>query len=160
MSLTATLPADIEALADTLSASADALHRQTMRAIRRNDTPPGQSITHAEAQALFDQEVMLRQNANTLYADAARYAAAGLAVPGRDLLELAARARDRIRHIDRAKDLAGVAAALLSAAAAIAARRPEGLPGAFEDLKRHLAALQETDTPAPQPPGARHTMGT
>jgi hypothetical protein len=156
MSVTAFLPADIEALADSLSDSADALHKRIMRAIRQNDAAPGQSITHAEAQALFEQEVMLRQQANTLYADAVRYASGGLAVPGRELLELAARARDRIRRIDRAKELAGVAAALLGAAAAVASRRPEGLAPALEALKAHLEALQDTDTPA----STRHTMDT
>lgn len=144
MSLTAALPADIEALADSLSASADELHRRIMRAIRRNAVPNSQGITQAEAQALFDQEVALRQSANTLYADAAAFAGAGLGVPTRELLDLAARARDRIRRIDRAKELAGIAATLLGAAAAIAAQRPESLVPALEKLKAHLAALDDT----------------
>lgn len=143
MSLTASLPADIEALADSLSASADELHRRIMRAIRRNPDTAGQAISQAEAQALFDQEVALRQSAHSLYADAAGFASAGLGVPSRELLDLTARARDRIRRIDRLKELAGIAATLLGAAAAIVAQRPESLVPALEKLKAHLAALDD-----------------
>jgi hypothetical protein len=151
------LSADIEALADSFSASADALHRRIMRAIRQNDTAPGQAITREQAQALFDQEVALRQQAHALYADAVRYATAGLGGQARELLDLAARARERIRRIERAKDLAGVAAALLAAAAAIAALKPEHLGPALEDLKANLEALQDEDKGGPQPK-PRHTM--
>lgn len=155
-----TAPADIEALADSLSDSADALHKRIMAAIRKNATPAGPAIPHAEAQALFEQEIALRQQANALYADATRYAAAPLAVPARELLDLAARARERIRRIDRAKELAGIAAALLKAAAAIAAVRPEDLVPALEDLKEHIEALPDTDKPASLLPGGGHTMDT
>ncbi|QGZ42032.1 hypothetical protein IP92_04405 [Pseudoduganella flava] len=158
MTSTTTLPADIEALADSFAASADALHKRIIRAIRQNGTPAGQAITREQAQALFDQEVALRQQAHALYADAVRYATAGLGGQAQELLDLAARARDRIRRIERAKDLSGVAAALLAAAAAIAAVRPEGLGPALEDLKEHLEALQDADKAAPEPK-PRHTMG-
>ncbi len=156
----ATAAGDIEALADSLSDNADALHRRIMAAIRRKDAANGQAITHAEAQALFEQEIALRQQANALYADATKSAAAGPAIPVRELLGLAARARERIRRIDRAKELAGIAAALLNAAAAIAALRPEGLAPALEDLKEHVEALPETGEPASRAPGGRHTMGS
>ncbi|HEX8602635.1 MAG TPA: hypothetical protein VF774_08310, partial [Pseudoduganella sp.] len=134
-----TTVADLEALADSLSDSADALHRRIMAAIRKNSSTAAQAqaqvISHAEAQGLFEQEIALRQQANALYADATKAATAGLALPAGELLDLAARARDRIGRIDHAKELAGIAAALLGAAAAIAALRPEGLAPALEDLK-------------------------
>ncbi|GGY08756.1 hypothetical protein [Pseudoduganella dura] len=154
----ATADGDIEALADSLTDNADALHRRIMAAIRKKDAATGQAITHAEAQALFEQEIALRQQANALYADATKSAVAGLAIPVRELLDLAARARERIRRIDRAKELAGIAAALLNAAAAIAALRPEGLAPALEDLKEHVQALPETGKPASRASGGRHTM--
>lgn len=152
--------ADIEALADSLSDSANALHKRIMAAIRKNGGTAGQAISHAEAQALFEQEIGLRQQANALYAQATRAIAAGLALPTRDLLDLAARARERIRRIDHARELSGVAAALLGAAAAVAALRPEGLAPALEDLKAHLEALPDTGKPASRSPGGGHTMGS
>lgn len=156
----ATTAADIEALADSLSDSADALHRRIMAAIRKNGGTTGQAISHAEAQALFEQEIALRQQANALYARATTTVAAGLAIPTRELLDLAARARERMRRIDHARELAGIGAALLGAAAAIAALRPEGLVPALEDLKAHLAALPDTGKPASRSPGSGHTMGS
>ncbi|TWI70126.1 hypothetical protein IP91_01206 [Pseudoduganella lurida] len=142
MNRTALQPADIEALADSLSDSADALHKRIMRAIGQNADGRDAAITHAEAQALFDQEVALRQHANKLYTEAVRYAAGSVALPARELLDLTALARDRIRHIDRVKDVAGIAATLLTAAAAVAAQHPERLPAALKDLKAHLASLR------------------
>jgi len=153
----ATVP--LEALADSLSDSADTLHRRIMAAIRKNSSTAGQAISHAEAQALFEQEIALRQHANVLYADATKATAAGLAIPAHELLDLAARARERIGRIDHAKELAGIAAALLGAAAAIAALRPEALAPALEDLKQHLEALPDADKPPSRSPGSRHTMG-
>lgn len=154
------LPADIEALADSLSDSADALHKRIMAAIRKNAVTAGQAIAHGDAQALFEQEIALRQQANALYADATRFVAAGLATPVHELLDLAARARERIRRIDRAKELAGIVAALLNAAAAVAALKPEPLVDALEDLKDHLEALPDTDKPASLSRGDGHTMET
>ena len=64
---------DLETLADSLSASADALHARLMRAIRQK--MPGTSepaISRAAAQALFANEVTLRQHALGLYLEAAR----------------------------------------------------------------------------------------
>lgn len=152
--------ADIEALADSLSDSAHMLHKRIMAAIRKNAATSGQAISHGEAQALFEQEIALRQQANALYADATGYAAGALALPARELLDLAARAREHIRRIDRAKELAGIASALLNAAAAIAALKPEALVPALEDLKEHLAALPDTAKKASLPAGGGHTMET
>ncbi|AVR96191.1 hypothetical protein [Pseudoduganella armeniaca] len=164
-----TLPADIEALADSLSASANALHERIMRAIRRNGQQvdgadddaavagdaDGGGITHADAQALFEQEVALRQQANSLYVDAARLATAGLVVPQAQLLEVAGRARETIRRIDRAKDIAGIVAALLGLAGAIAGAQAKDAAAALEDLRDNLDAYKADS----RKPDDGHTMG-
>ncbi|GGC01286.1 hypothetical protein [Pseudoduganella buxea] len=164
MSPTTTLPADIEALADSLSACANELHQRIMRAIRRNgqDRIEGgedegneagggaaSGITQADAQALFDQEVALRQSANSLYVDSARLAVAGLAIPGQQLLSLAARARETIRRIDRAKEIAGIAGSLIGVAAAILSAHPQNLATALETLDEHLDALKDESLQKP-----------
>jgi uncharacterized protein YgfB (UPF0149 family) len=145
MSLTATLPQDLEALADSLSASADELHERIMRAIRQTQRLEGngaQGLSHGAAQALFENEVALRQQANSLYVDAATHSLEGMGVTQQELLRLAAEARQAIRRIDRVKELAGISADLLAVAAAIAAARPEHLAKALESLKKQLAARQ------------------
>ncbi|AXA91622.1 hypothetical protein [Massilia sp. YMA4] len=170
-SFPSTRPADIEALADSLSASASALHERIMRAIRRNgqqadrtdgDAPAdvadgvdGGGITHADAQALFEQEVALRQQANSLYVDAARLATAGLVVPQAQLLEVTARARETIRKLDRAKDIAGIVAALLGLTGAIVGAQAKEAAAALEDLRDNLDAYRADS----RKPDDGHTMG-
>lgn len=153
--------ADIERLADSLSASANALHERIMAAIRRNDdhagggAPLAGGIAHADAQALFEQEVALRQQANSLYVDSARLATAGLVVPGPQLLDVAARARETIRRIDRAKDIAGIVAALLGLTAAVLTAKGKEAAAALEDLKDNLDAYKADS----RKPDDGHTMG-
>lgn len=149
MSLTATLPHDLEALADSLSASADELHARIMRGIRQqqrlvggNGTDGATPLSHGAAQALFENEVALRQQANSLYVDAASHTLEGMGVTLEELLRLAAEARATIRRIERVKELAGISADLLAVAAAIAAARPENLVTPLQSLKKQLAARQ------------------
>jgi hypothetical protein len=127
--------ARLEALADQLSANADALHRRLMRAIR------AQALTRGAAQVLFASEVALRQQANQLYLDAGVLAASGLDDHRQQLQTLAARAEHIIERIDRLKDLAGLAAELVGASAAIASGKLERVLPALEKLKHHIEAL-------------------
>ena len=137
MSQTATTPADIAALADSITACARELHARIMRDIRR------EALSHQEAQALFDQEVALRLQANKLYVDAAVLAAGSLALPRQQLLELTEKAREAIRRIERSKLVVDIAGNLLRLAAAVAAARPEDLAPAAEELKANLSALKD-----------------
>ena len=132
---------DIEALADSLSDSADALHAQLMRALRKAAPGSAPAMSQGTAQALFENEVLLRQRANGLYLDSARLAAAGLGGAQQQLMALTGRARDAIARIDRVKDMIDLSAELLSLGAAIAAGKPERLAAPLEKLKHHLDAL-------------------
>ena len=134
--------AAIEALADHLSASANALHARLMRAIRKT-APDGQlpGISQGVAQALFENEVALRQRANGLYLDAAVLAASGLGAQQQQLLDLTALAQQKIDKIDRLKDLVDLAAELLTVGAAVASGKPERLLQPLEKLKHHIEAL-------------------
>jgi hypothetical protein len=102
-----------------------------------------QGISHGAAQALFENEVALRQRANSLYVDAAVLAVAGLGAPQRVLLDLVAAARRRIRHASLLKDVIGITADMLGLAAAIAAGKPEHLPAVVESVKERYAQLKE-----------------
>ena len=133
---------DLEALADSLSASADALHARLMRAIPQKT--PGTSepaISRAAAQALFANEVTLRQHALGLYLEAASLAAAGLGGLQKQLLDVTAQAQEKIRKIDKIKDLVALTGELLSLAAALATGAPEKLVAPYEKLKARVESM-------------------
>ena len=138
--------ADIEALADRLSACADELHARLMRAIRKQPpeggTPGAPGISQGVAQALFENEVALRQRANSLYLDAAQLAASGLGGAQQQVLDVTARAQEKIAKIDRIKDLIDLTAELLALGAAVATGKPEHIVSPLEKIKHHLDALQ------------------
>lgn len=141
--------AAIEALADSLSGCADALHERIMRAIRQR--PAGDAagaspdladgITQDAAQALFDQEVLLRQSANALYVQAAALAIAGLDSVRQDLMDVTAAARDTLRRVAKVQALVALAAGLVGLAGAIAAGKPGQWPGAIRDVRDQLKRL-------------------
>jgi hypothetical protein len=57
------------------------------------------------------------------------------------LLDLTARAKDKIEKIDRLKDLVDLAAELLTLGAAVASGKPEQMLKPLEKLKQHIEAL-------------------
>lgn len=126
-------------VAVTAAAGAGAPARNTLAANGKLE----HGMSHDAAQALFEHEVALRQRANSLYVDAAALAAAGLGAPQRELLELVALARRRMRHADMLKDVIGITADMLGLAAAIAAGKPEHLPAVLESIKGRYARLGE-----------------
>jgi hypothetical protein len=149
-------PLDIEALADSLVACADALHTRLMRAIRAGAPGArpalsgniGQGLSQGAAQALFENEVALRQRANGLYLDAATLAANGLDGKQQQLLDLTAQAQEKIRKINRLKDLIDITGELLALGAAVASGQPEHLASPLEKIRHHLAALRAGDAAA------------
>jgi hypothetical protein len=142
MSLTENLPHDLEALADSLSTCADELHARLMRALRHQQ-PMEKVLPQGTAQAMFENEVALRQQANNLYVDAAAISLRGMGATQQELLELAAQARRRIREINLTKDLVGLSADLLGMAAAVATMHPERLLSAVQNLKARVASLHD-----------------
>lgn len=143
MSDPATTQAALEALADSLSGAADALHARLMRELHQR-TPDGSAplVPRDQAQALFDNEVLLRQRAAALYLDAARLATAGLGDMSTRLLEVTAQAQATIARLARIKDLIALSGELLTLAAAVASGRLERLPAPYEKVKHHLEAME------------------
>lgn len=140
---------DLEALADRFSACADTLHARLLRALRRPaGAAPG--LAQDTAQALFEQEVALRQRANGLYLEAAELARRGLAGQQQALLDVAARAEAEIRDINQLRDLISLLSDLLTLGAAVAAGKPEHLGPAVDKLRRHLADLDAGKPPSVQ----------
>ncbi len=126
-------PTDIEQLADQISAAADALHTRLLRAIRKGEAAGG--IDQESAQAMFEQEVALRQQANGLYTDAAVLVVQGLDASQQHIVALTARAGAQIATMLRIADAADIVGDLLGLAAGAARANPVLIIKALEALK-------------------------
>jgi hypothetical protein len=147
--------AQIEALADELSACADQIHTRVMKDIKAHDGP----FTDAEQvtlRALLDDEVLLRQRANSLYADAATYVVKTLGKPQQHVLELTAAAAEKIRKIALVGNAVGLVGGLLSLAGAVATGQAAPILAALAKIQiqiKAVQAVQAPDTPK-KPPAA------
>jgi hypothetical protein len=135
-------------LADQLSACADQLHERIMRDIRAYQGGPVPESAQNTARALLDDEVLLRQRANGLYADAATYVVKSLGKPQQHVVALTADAAEKIRKIALIGDITGLVAGLLSLAGAAATGQAASIVLALEKIRVQLAAIK-THSPPP-----------
>lgn len=138
-------------LADSLSQVADQLHERILREIR---SYAGNSVPERVQDAmrkLLDDEMVLRQRANSLYADAAAYVIHGLDQPQSRLLALTADAAHKIRRIGVIAEVTGLVGGLLLLAGAVASGKPTPVALALEKIQLHSTAL---DALHPEPPTA------
>lgn len=136
-------------LADHLSACADQLHERVMKEIRSYEGKPVPEAVQASARALFDDEVLLRQRANSLYADAATFIVKGLGKPQAHLVKLTADAAEKIRKIGVIGEVTGLVGGLLALAGAAATGQPLPVLAAIEKIEKHGKALNALK---PKPP--------
>lgn len=141
--------AQIEALADQLSACADQVHARVMKDIKSHQGPFSDA-EQATARALLDHEVLLRQRANSLYADAATYVVKTLGKPQAHVLELTAAAAEKIRKIAVIGDVVGLVGGLLSLAGAAATGQAAPILAALDKIRTQVKAVQ-TDRPKKPP---------
>jgi hypothetical protein len=132
---------EVEALADQLSVIADELHKRIMKEVQRVRGEAPSATRQAAVRALFDNELVLRQRANSLYADAASLIVAALGQPQRHLAELTTAAAEKIRKIAVIKDMTGLVAGVLALAGAAATGQPAPIILALEKIKHQLEAL-------------------
>jgi hypothetical protein len=130
--------AEVEALADELTACADALHKRIMDEVRSYQGKSVPEQAQDTARALLDDEQVLRQRANALYLDAARYIVAPLGKPQAHLIGLTADAAKKIGTIVKIGNGVSLVARLLGVAAAVATGMPAPILLAFENLKHQL----------------------
>lgn len=133
--------AEIEALADQLSACADELHKRILKDIRAHNGGPVSDKEQAIARALLDEEMVLRQRANSMYAEAATLIVKSLGKSQRHVLELTAAAAEKIRKIGAIKDAVGLVAGLLSLAGAAASGQPVPIVLALEKVKHQVEII-------------------
>lgn len=132
----------IEALADQLSACADQIHERVMRDIRASKDADIGEKRKAAARALLDDEIVLRQRANGLYADAATLVVKSLGQSQQQIVKLTADAAEKIRKIAAIGDVTGIVGGLLMLAGAAATGHPAAIVLAIEKLRRQTKALE------------------
>lgn len=137
----------IEALADQLTLAADELHTRVMKSIKAHN---GEAISEAEqavARLLLEDELALRQRANGLLADAASYVVASLGQSQQVVMQLTADAAEKIRKIERLRDITGLVGGLLMLAGAAATGKVPAIVTAIERVSKHVQRVKAS-TPA------------
>lgn len=140
----------VEALADQLGVCADELHTRLKReAASMASAPadaPGASTAwarrHAVLGALLEDEQVLRQRANSLYADAATAVVRHLGRPQQHVIALTNAAAEQIRKIGLIGDTVGLVADLLALAGAVATAQPKPVLAALETVRVQLKAVK------------------
>jgi hypothetical protein len=122
-------PDEIEALAMQLTAAADAIHTRALQ---------DGSGDQAAVRALFDEELILRQYANSMLADAAAMVVADLAASQAALLALTRDAAEKMRHIARVADGLTLAARITALAGAAASGNAVAIVKTSEALLHHV----------------------
>lgn len=138
-------------LADQLSACADQLHERIMREIRSYQGRTVPDKVQAAMRKLLEDEVLLRQRANGLYADAAAFVVKGLGKPQSHLMMLTADAAEKIRRIGLIGEVTGLVGGLLALAGAAATGQPAPIVLALDRIRKSVKAIEAH---APKSPGA------
>lgn len=133
--------AQVEALADQLSAAADEIHVRVMKEVNAYQNRPATEAEKALARGMLEDETVLRQRANGLYADAATYAVQSLSISQQQLMQLTADAAEKIRKIARLADAAGLVGALLMLAGAAATGHAAAIVAAVERLGKQVKQI-------------------
>lgn len=130
-----------EALADSLSECADAIHERVVKTIKGYDGKEVPAAEQAALRTLWDHELVLRQRANGLYAEAAAAAIATLGEHKAQLTRLTGVALEKIKTITRVGDTVGLVAALATLAGAAALGQPAPILAALDKLRTQVTAV-------------------
>lgn len=134
--------AQIEALADQLSFCADEIHKRVMKDINGHN---GRVISDAEqtiARALLEDELLLRQRANALYAEAATYTVQSLGQSQQQIVKLTADAAEKIRKIAKIANAASLVGGLLALAGAVVSGQAVAIVKAIEKVSKQVKLVQ------------------
>jgi hypothetical protein len=123
---------EVEELADSLTLSADAIHKQLMKDIKKG------SVDQPQAQLIFQDEVILRQKANGLYIDAANCVIKNLSEPQAELVGVIAAANEKLKKMKDVERFINLVADLLVLASAAYAAKPGPLLTALEEVRKDL----------------------
>ena len=136
-------------LADQLSSCADQLHERIMREIRSYQGGPVPEKVQATMRKLLDDEILLRQRANGLYADAATVIVKGLGKPQSHLMALTADAAEKIRKIGLIGEVTTLVAGLLAFAGAVGTGQPAPILLALDKIAKQIRIIEAIAPPKP-----------
>lgn len=136
-----TMRTGAEVLADNLSQCADAIHERVVKAIKAYEGRDVPASEQAALRTLWDQELVLRQRANGLYAELAADAIATLGDHRDQLGRVTGKALEKIRTIAKVGDAVGLVAALATLAGAAALGKPAPIIAALAKLRTQVTAM-------------------
>ena len=125
---------EVEALADNITKCADSIHDRLMRAIENKE------IDHSAAQSLFQDESTLRQQANSLYINAAKRVVEGLAETQENIMALIDSAKETIKTIEDIARIIDLIANLLVLATAVYNAKPASILAALKEVKGSIGS--------------------
>ena len=120
----------VEAVAAELTGCADVIHERLMKAIKRKE------IERADAQLIFQDEIILRQKANGLYIDAANCVVSELVESQKSMMDTIGTAKQRLKNIKNIAMFIDLTADLIVLAAAISAAKPPAILAALKEIKK------------------------
>ncbi len=129
-------------LADSVADIADRLHERILKEIASYPDQAMPDAQKAVLRTLMDNELMLRQHAQALYADATNLVIQGLDQPQRRLIALTAVAAEQIRQIGVIGETTGLVGEILSLVGGIATGRLSQVETALENIRLHHTALK------------------
>jgi hypothetical protein len=144
-------PAQIEQLADQLTACADALHERIMRDIQAYHGGPVPAKAQQAARQLLDDEQVLRQRANGLYADAATIIVHSLGKSQQHIVALTMDAAEKLKKLTKLADAMGIVGRVLELSGAALTGNPVFIMRALEDMKHMLDLVALHSAPPPKP---------
>jgi len=129
-------------LADSVVCIADDLHERILQEIASYNGRTMPDTQKALMRALTDDELLLRQYAHALYADAATFVVHDLAAPQHRLMALTTEAAEKIRRIRVISEVTGLVGGILSLVGSIARGQFSQVGAALEKIQGHNAALK------------------
>jgi hypothetical protein len=136
-------------LADGIVHVADQLHERLLEDILRYDGRPMPAAQQATTRQLLDNELLLRQHAQSLYADAAAFVIQGLEQPQSRLMALTTVAAEKIRRIGVISEVTGLVGGILALAGGIVTGQLSQVEAAFEKIRLHSTTLDAIKPPLP-----------
>lgn len=129
--------AEVETLANEFTTCANEIHSRLMDAIKNKE------IDQATAQAIFQDETILRQRANSLYLDAANCIVKDLKTSQAELLGVVDDAKKAMATIKKIAQFIDLTADILMLVAAAYAAKPAPIVAALKEVKTDLDALNK-----------------
>ena len=129
-------------LADSVVCIADDLHERILQEIASYNGRTMPDAQKALLRALTDDELLLRQYAHALYANATTFVIPDLAQPQHRLMALTAEAAEKIRRIGVIGEVTGLVGGILLLVGSIARGQFSTVGAALEKIQLHNATLK------------------